>query len=105
MAKKTTTKRMTKTTIIETLFKEMQDAGARLTKKDVSTLVTRMSVLAQKQLKAGYSFSLPHVGTLQVRELAARQGRNPATGEPMAIPARKKVALRTGKEMKDLLNH
>ena len=41
------------------------------------------------------------LGILQVRNRAARMGRNPATGEPIQIKASKKVAFRASKELKE----
>ena len=41
------------------------------------------------------------LGILQVRNRAARMGRNPATGEPIQIKASKKVAFRATKELKE----
>jgi DNA-binding protein HU-beta len=40
------------------------------------------------------------LGTLEVRNRAARMGRNPATGEAMQIKASKKIAFRPAKELK-----
>jgi DNA-binding protein HU-beta len=44
---------------------------------------------------------MPGLGILQVRETKARTGRNPATGEPIKIPAKKKVAFRVAKDLKE----
>ena len=43
------------------------------------------------------------LGILQVRNSAARMGRNPATGEQIQIKASKKVAFRASKELKDAI--
>lgn len=45
-------------------------------------------------LKAGRRVMLHGFGSFRVRTLKARQGRNPKTGTPVAIPERKKVAFR-----------
>jgi DNA-binding protein HU-beta len=42
-------------------------------------------------------------GTFRVSKRAARDGRNPKTGEPLRIPASKSVAFRAGKALKDAL--
>ena len=44
------------------------------------------------------------LGILQVRNRAARMGRNPATGEPIQIKASKKVAFRASKELKEAVD-
>jgi DNA-binding protein HU-beta len=54
-----------------------------------------------KNLKKGNRIRISGLGSLQVRKHAARKGRNPATGETMKIPAKKKVAFRVAKELKE----
>jgi DNA-binding protein HU-beta len=51
-------------------------------------------------LKKGDKVKITGLGILQVRNRAARMGRNPATGEPIHIEASKKVAFRATKELK-----
>ena len=43
-------------------------------------------------------------GTFSVRESAARTGRNPQTGEPIQIPARRVPTFKPGKELKEKVN-
>jgi DNA-binding protein HU-beta len=47
---------------------------------------------------------LPGFGSFSVSERAARQGRNPATGATIDIPASKNVRFKMGKELKEALN-
>ena len=54
-----------------------------------------------KKLKKGNRVRLTGVGILQVSKRAARMGRNPATGETIKIPAKKKIAFRAAKELKE----
>jgi DNA-binding protein HU-beta len=68
-----------------------QKAGEIL--KDLAGLIT-------KQLKKRERVKIAGLGSLQVRNRAARMGRNPATGEPIQIKASKKVAFRVTKELK-----
>jgi DNA-binding protein HU-beta len=58
----------------------------------------------QAALGHGDKVSLPGVGQFEVAERAARQGRNPQTGEPIAIPASKAVKFKAGKALKDAVN-
>jgi DNA-binding protein HU-beta len=51
-------------------------------------------------LKKGERVKIAGLGILQVRNRAARIGRNPATGEQIQIKASKKVAFRATKELK-----
>ena len=55
-------------------------------------------------LTQGEKVSLPGVGQFEVSERAARQGRNPQTGETIDIPASKAVKFKAGKALKDALN-
>lgn len=55
-------------------------------------------------LKAGEKVSLTGFGAFEVRERAARTGRNPQTGEAMAVPASKAPAFKAGKALKDAVN-
>ena len=54
-----------------------------------------------KNLKKGNRVRIAGLGILQVKKRAARMGRNPATGEAIQIPAKKKIAFRAAKELKE----
>jgi DNA-binding protein HU-beta len=54
-----------------------------------------------KNLKKGNRIRIAGLGILQVKKRAARMGRNPATGETISIPAKKKIAFRAAKELKE----
>ena len=56
-----------------------------------------------KHLKKGERVKIVGLGILQVRNRAARMGRNPATGEPIQIKASKKVAFRASKDLKEAI--
>jgi DNA-binding protein HU-beta len=56
--------------------------------------------LITKHLKKGERVKIVGLGILQVRNRAARVGRNPATGEAIQIKASKKVAFRASKDLK-----
>jgi DNA-binding protein HU-beta len=55
-------------------------------------------------LKKGDTVSLVGFGTFSVRERAARDGRNPRTGETIKIKASKNPAFKAGKALKDAVN-
>ena len=57
--------------------------------------------MIQAALKRGYKVPLPGIGKIQVRQTKARQGRNPATGETINIPAKKRVRLTASKSLKE----
>ena len=55
-------------------------------------------------LAAGESVTVPGFGTFEVRERAARTGRNPRTGEAIEIAASRAPAFRAGKALRDSVN-
>ena len=70
-----------------------------LQKKDVKALLDAQAELAYQEAKDGYS--VQGIGKLVLVNRAARMGRNPATGEPIQIPAKKAVKFRVAKVCKD----
>ena len=71
-----------------------------LTKKQSLEMLDDLIGMIAKHLKRGERVKIAGLGILQVRNRAARMGRNPATGEPIQIKASKKVAFRATKELK-----
>ena len=72
----------------------------QLTKKQGHQMVEDLVGLITKHLKKGERVKIAGLGILQVRNRAARMGRNPATGEAIQIKASKKVAFRATKDLK-----
>jgi DNA-binding protein HU-beta len=72
-----------------------------LSKKDANLLMGDFVTHVVKNLKKGNRIRIPGLGSLQVRKHAARKGRNPATGESIKIPAKKKIAFRAAKDLKE----
>ncbi|ATF15123.1 HU family DNA-binding protein [Brevibacillus brevis X23] len=72
-----------------------------LTKKDSTKSVDAMLEAIADALKSGDKVSLIGFGNFEVRERAARKGRNPQTGEEIEIAASKMPAFKPGKELKD----
>jgi DNA-binding protein HU-beta len=70
-------------------------------KKTLNTIMEGLIGLLVKNLKKGNRVRMAGLGILQVRKRAARMGRNPATGETISIPAKKKIAFRAAKELKE----
>jgi DNA-binding protein HU-beta len=60
-----------------------------------------LAVLCEKELKRSGEFVLPGMVKLVVQKRKARMGRNPATGEPIKIPAKTVVKARIVKQLKD----
>lgn len=72
-----------------------------LSKKQMNAIIEEIVDHLVKNLKKGNRVRLAGLGILQVRKRAARMGRNPATGETIKIPAKKKIAFRAAKELKE----
>ncbi|AIG25544.1 HU family DNA-binding protein [Brevibacillus sp. 7WMA2] len=74
---------------------------AELTKKDAGQVVDAVFEAITGALKGGEKVQLMGFGTFEVRERAARKGRNPQSGEEIEIPASKLPAFKAGKELKE----
>ncbi len=72
-----------------------------LSKKDADAAVSAVLGAKTDALKAGDKIQLVGFGTFEVRNRAAKQGRNPRTGETMTVPASKVPAFKAGKALKD----
>jgi DNA-binding protein HU-beta len=70
-------------------------------KKQMNQVTEDLIAHVVKNLKKGNRIRIAGLGILQVRKRAARMGRNPATGEAISIPAKKKIAFRASKELKE----
>ena len=72
---------------------------SNLSKKQMSEIMDNLLTLATKEAKNG--FVLPGFGKLVLANRKARMGRNPQTGEPIKIPAKRVVKFRIAKALKD----
>ena len=72
-----------------------------LSKKGADAAVSAVLGAITDALKAGDKIQLVGFGTFEVRNRAAKQGRNPRTGETMTVPASKVPAFKAGKALKD----
>lgn len=78
--------------------KVIETAG--LTKKDAKNATNAVLDAIKGFVTEGEKVQLIGFGTFDVRERSARKGRNPQTGEEIAIPASKAVGFKAGKEFK-----
>ena len=69
----------------------------------VRDLFEELLRLSEKELKRSGEFVIPGVCKLVVQRRKAREGRNPATGEPIKIPAKRVVKFRVAKAAKDAI--
>ncbi|CAM3058165.1 HU family DNA-binding protein [Filibacter tadaridae] len=75
--------------------------SAELTKKDATKAVEAVFETIQSTLAEGEKVQLIGFGNFEVRERAARKGRNPQSGEEIDIAASKVPAFKAGKALKD----
>lgn len=99
-AKSATAKTTAPTVTLKQIGAELAEKH-EMTKKQVNLLMDDLVALLVKNLKKGNRVRMAGLGILQVRKRAARMGRNPATGETIKIPAKKKIAFRAAKELKE----
>lgn len=90
---------MTKADLVEIVASE-----AEMTKKDVEQLVEIIFGSIVSTLNNGEKIELRGFGSFRVRERNARKGRNPKTGEPVDIPAKRVAYFKPGKDLKDIIN-
>ena len=74
---------------------------AGLSKKDVTVVIDTTFDKIAEALKNGESVNIAGHGKYEVRERAARKGRNPQTGDEIEIPASKVPALKPAKLLRD----
>lgn len=70
-------------------------------RSDAKQIVDDIAAFVMDSLRKGYKIPLMGLGKLYVRESKARQGRNPATGEVIKIPKRKRVRFTAAKALKE----
>ena len=92
-------KRMTQTEIISSLA---ESTGMK--KTDAKEFFNALADLATSEVKKNGEFTLPGFGKLVKATRKAREGRNPATGDPIKIPAKTTVKFRLGKALKDAVS-
>ena len=90
---------MNKTELVEAMAKK-----ADLSKKDAEKALKAVFDVVTAELVAGQKVAVPGFGTFEVKERAARKGRNPQTGKEIEIPAAKNPVFKAGKALKDAVN-
>ncbi|GBD26025.1 DNA-binding protein HU [bacterium HR30] len=82
------------------LVQKLADA-AGITKKQADTVLQTLVDLTVNTVKKGDPVKIPGLGIFRKVQTKARTGRNPQTGEPIKIPARKKVRFTVAKSFKE----
>ncbi len=91
-------KPLTKSQIVAYVAKKFD-----LSKKMAGAIIDEMATLAIAETKKAGAFTFPGIGKLVLVKRKARVGRNPATGEPINIPAKTVVKMRIAKACKDAI--
>ncbi len=79
-------------------------AAADISKTDATKAVDAVVDSITRALKKGDQVAIVGFGTFSVKERAARNGRNPKTGETIHIPASNAPGFKAGKALKDAVN-
>jgi DNA-binding protein HU-beta len=79
-------------------------AAADLTKADATKAVEAVVDSITRALRKGEQVSIIGFGSFSVKSRAARQGRNPKTGETIHISASRVPGFKAGKALKDAVN-
>lgn len=87
---------MTKTDLIQSVSEK-----TGFTKKDITHVIDTVFDSIQEALSNGEKVQLVGFGNFEIRERAARQGRNPQTGEVIEIAASKVPAFKAGKSLRE----
>ena len=77
---------------------------ALISKKDAEKALNAFIGSIEEALVRGEKVTLVGFGSFEVRQRAARKGRNPQTNAEITIPASKAPAFRVGKALKDMVN-
>jgi DNA-binding protein HU-beta len=75
--------------------------GTGASRKQIDDVLSSMIDAVVKTVKKGEPVKISGLGIFRLRRLKARMGRNPQTGEPIKIPARKKVGFSVARAFKD----
>ena len=85
---------MAKAQLAQHLARFLRARGCTVNRRDTWALLDEIERLCHAELAASGKFSIPKIAILKIERRAARQGRDPRTGEPMPIMARRVVRAR-----------
>ncbi len=101
-ATKAKSKVVTKKELVDSMVKwAAQNKGVELTKKQAEAALKGMLESVREFLHKGHKVQLVPYGSWEVRQRAARKGRNPKTQQVIQIPARKVPVFKVGKRLKE----
>lgn len=92
---------MTKAELVEKVSEKVSD----LTKKQTEIIVNTIFDSIKDALSTGDKIEIRGFGSFKIRTRKEREGRNPKTGAPVSVPAKKVPFFKAGKELKDLVDN
>ena len=87
---------MPKSQLVQKLAK-----ASEISKKQADVVLQALVETTVASVRKGDPVKIPGLGTFRKKQMKARMGRNPQTGEPIKIPARKKVGFSVAKTFKE----
>jgi DNA-binding protein HU-beta len=89
------------TVVGDKINQTLEEKGLSIPKKIVKDIIQGFLGTIESEVTHGKKLRIDRVGILQVKDRAARMGRNPQTGEEIRIPASKKIGFRPAKSLKE----
>jgi len=91
---------MTKAELVE----KVSDKVDGLTKKQTEVIINTIFDSIKDALATGDKIEIRGFGSFKIRARKEREGRNPKTGSPVSVPAKKVPFFKAGKELKELVD-
>ena len=97
---------MTKSELVEYLARQWKENGfSAVHRAEMQEAVDRIFDLLAAALAMGDRIELRGFGSFSLHEIPARQGRNPRTGESVAVPPKKAVHFKPGRDLRVQVDH
>lgn len=85
----------------KTLISNIAEACGDVSRSEVERILEALGGVASTALQNGEDLNLPGLGRFGTKQRAARTARNPRTGEPIQIPAKRVVAFKPAKALQE----
>jgi len=92
---------MTKAELVE----KVSDKVDSLTKKQTEVIINTIFDSIKDALAKGDKIEIRGFGSFKIRSRKQREGRNPKTGSPVSVPAKRVPFFKAGKELKELVDN
>lgn len=96
---------MTKSELMDTIYQALRDQGNQaISRQEVIMAVGLILDHCARALAAGERIEIRNFGAFTLHTIAAKAGRNPKTGAPVAVPEKRSVHFKPGQAMRRLVN-